>query len=739
MRAYRGDTSRQARRASIALVAALVALLWILAVPHSAYAAGSPDPVVVSDTSRGPVTWTSDSFPGGVNATNTNGDNCFDSSGHPNPYTPTGPTACEVFTLHVGLSSTFSTQSWGVNFHSDEGINDFDFYVYKKNADGTKGAFVTADGATGGTGGVEDFTLHNPQGDYYIAAAAFATFTSTTGAFSFFVGPSIPGSPPIVTKPPGLPTYRASHDVFTSHSEPSIAMNPLNHANLVAGSKQYVNNGAYKFRIGMYSSFNGGKTWTDTGHLPVPSCPTSDRTPCSSPADVTPADCPTPSAGHSFSSACAFTTSDIWLTFDDQGNAYGIVLVSPTSNTGSGWEMWMYKSTDGGRTWPLKNMRVIDDHFQRTLSAEFLDDKDAIAVDNYTQAGAGPIFTHTKPGDGHIGNLYACWGLDGSVAPTQNQVFARSTDGGNTWETEGLPTPISGLDAREIGCQIGVAPSGRVYVSFLVYGLTGPSLTAVSGVGQYLTWSDSHGDPGTFVSPIKVADVNPVPNHLQPADNFRNDSLPGMAVSAKDGSVYITWADEHTQGSVSDADILLLKGTDQGLGLPPDFGTATPNTPVRVNQDPVGDGKDQFQPQIAVTPSGQVDVSYFDRRNDPNNFFIDTYLSRSNDGGKTWADTRVTSAMSDPRINPPIDGGGNAFYGDYQGLVADDNYAIPFWNDTHLANLSAHNHNYSSWQQVFSARVRNRAGGDGHGTNTGSLKAIGRLHKTGRHSSRTRA
>jgi hypothetical protein len=663
--------------------------------PLPAYAAGSPDPVVLSDTAPGPVTWTSDNFPGGANVGNVNGDNCFDSTGHPNPYTPTGPNACEVFTLTVNLSSAtfWSTHSGGVKFHSDEGVNDFDFYVYVKNSDGTKGPLVTAQGATGSTGGVEDFTIDKAQGNYYVAAVAFATVSFTTGTFNFFLGPSIPNSPPIVNNPPGFPVNRASQDIFTSHSEPHIAMNPLNHANLVAGSKQYVNNKHYLFRIGMYSSFDGGQTWSDAGHLPVPTCPAT--TFCSSPtADTTPTEC----AGNGpFNNACLFTTSDIWLTFDDEGNVYGIVLVSPSSNVGTGWEMWMYKSSDGGRTWPLSNMRVIHNHTDSTLSNYFLDDKDAIAVDNYTQAGTGPITGTNLPNDGHIGNLYACWGLDGTVAPTQNQVFSRSLDGGNTWSPAVI---ISGAtNAREIGCQISVAPSGRVYVSFFVYALTSPAgAPYVTGVGQYLTWSDDHGV--TFTTPIKVAAVNPVPNHLQAADNFRNLSLPAMAVSPTDSSVYVTWADEHTNASGQDADILLVKGT-LTAGVPV-FGS-----PVRVNQDPVGNGKDQFQPQIAITASGQVNISYFDRRNDPSDFFIDTYLSRSNDGGTTWTDTRVTSAMSDPRINPPIDGGGNYFYGDYQGLVADDSCAVPFWNDTHLANLTPTNSKYSPWQEVFSARIPN--------------------------------
>ncbi len=283
---------------------------------------------------------------------------------------------------------------------------------------------------------------------------------------------------------------------------------------------------------------------------------------------------------------------------------------------------------------------------------------------------------------------------------------------------------ISGAtNAREIGCQIGIAPSGRVYVSFFVYTLQPVNAPYVMGVGQYITWSDDHGL--TFVPPIKAAAVNGVPSHLQAADNFRNESLPGMAV-APDGSVYITWADEHTNTSGQDADILVTRGTVTtvgGLQGPPVFPNPLTTSPSRVNQDPIGNGKDQFQPQIAITASGQIDISYFDRRNDPNDFFIDTYLSRSNDGGVTWTDMRVTQAMSDARINPPIDGAGNYFYGDYQGLVADDRCAIPFWQDTHLANLPTTDAGYSPYQEVFSARIPNGTascpGGSGGGCREG--------------------
>jgi hypothetical protein len=101
---------------------------------------------------------------------------------------------------------------------------------------------------------------------------------------------------------------------------------------------------------------------------------------------------------------------------------------------------------------------------------------------------------------------------------------------------------------------------------------------------------------------------------------------------------------------------------------------------------------DQFQQYNRVTKRGQLNVSFFDRRldapeppNHPGNFFIDNFLARSNDGGATWTETRLSHDSWDPSINPPISGSGE-FIGDYQGLVADDCFAISYVNDTHLAN-----------------------------------------------------
>src|SRR5205807_1441111 len=109
--------------------------------------------------------------------------------------------------------------------------------------------------------------------------------------------------------PAGLTNYRASHDAYTSHSEPSITMDPLDHNHLIAGSKMYENNAKYLFKIGTYESFNGGRSWRDQGQLPG-YCQEAGQ--CDPKNEET-----------------YRTTSDVSVAFDDEGDAYANVLDAP--------------------------------------------------------------------------------------------------------------------------------------------------------------------------------------------------------------------------------------------------------------------------------------------------------------------------------------------------------------------------------------------------------------------------
>jgi uncharacterized repeat protein (TIGR01451 family) len=80
---------------------------------------------------------------------------------------------------------------------------------------------------------------------------------------------------------------------------------------------------------------------------------------------------------------------------------------------------------------------------------------------------------------------------------------------------------------------------------------------------------------------------------------------------------------------------------------------------------------------------------------------IDTFMTRSFDEGQTWIpNMRVSAQTWDWTINLPLDGSGNGFIGDYQGIASNNAYDFPFWNAT--ADLGE---NLERYQEVFVALV----------------------------------
>jgi hypothetical protein len=694
-----GERRGFARHAALAVVAALV-LTLALAGPAGA-AKPASGTLKLGPNGKGRIAWKGTVTTTPISAGSST-DACFDSDRKPDP-----ASGCDFFVLNVNAPLATVHRFVGdiaVTANGWSGANDIDLGVYVRNPNGTVGYPIAADDQPGAGGNFagepEEFPIENPSGparSYYIVLVPYSTLPNTpyNGAAKFDLKPGKPGLKALNKRIGNGPkNYRASHDRFISHSEPTIAMDPTNHNHLVAGSKMYESLPRYLFKAGTYESFDGGRTWRDLLQLPGY---------CKAPGQCNPKD-----------EERYRTTSDTSLTIDNEGNSYANVLDAPGGTLAfTGFNMTAHIKKRGQRKWS-QPIVVHDNQSNPITQQALLDDKNWIAVDNATDVNGGP----NKRRDGKVGTLYVCWSLDVSFAvPGQQIVLMRSRDGGKHWfgNTEGDTTPkqlsqkgvVSG-----IGCHVAIGPKGEVYVTW--YDNSTDQLMQVK--------STDRGDVFTPAHPI--AQITGV-NSPFVGQQFRNLSIPTTGVDGK-GNVYVAVMSLNSEGAPvvggavhgslkhpelsdprseeaegdkkpgSGSDIVLFKSTDGGVSY---------TGPVRVNHDAKGADADQFQPWLAVTPKGQVNVSYFDRRKDKgNNLFIDTFLSRSKDGGRTFKDTRVTHQLWDPRVNPPTSASGE-FIGDYQGLVADDKVAIPFWNDTQAANGNAGAKAYSPWQQVFAARI----------------------------------
>ena len=437
---------------------------------------------------------------------------------------------------------------------------------------------------------------------------------------------------------------QVSHDNYLAHSEPMLAEDPQNPLHLVGGSKFFTNPARYRFQIGYYTSFDGGCTWLDGGLL------------------------------QGFKSSVL--TSDISFAFGPHNTVYAATLYAVISQTGgSGIVVWT--SHDGGKNFGLPVNVFVD------KTGQIFNDKPWIGVD--TTKGS------------HSGAVYVVWSYDhgadcgGGNFCQADIAFSRSVDDGKSFshlqlieghapfcsdDAPGRPKHSNACD-EAIGATPVVGPDGTISVTFAYLDPTGDTdtiptlLLVVSSFDGGLTWR----------SPVWAATIHDIYG-IFPPERYRNESLPAFACDPRTGQLYLAWSDKGKR----DADILLETSTNHGQ---------TWSQIVRVNDDPLGNGANQFQPQLAVAPNGVVSVSFFDTRNDSSHRFIDVYLAQTLDHGASFLpNVRVTTQSWNPAIDAPIDGNGLQFIGDYQGLAADDTFVHPFWNDTRTGS-----------QQIFTAAV----------------------------------
>jgi len=327
-------------------------------------------------------------------------------------------------------------------------------------------------------------------------------------------------------------------------------------------------------------------------------------------------------------------SGDVSTVFDNKGNVVLGFIAFDKLGTFNYWGhgatrngIFIKRSLDGGHTWE-PDLRAVS--AQPSAPNVPFEDK--------------PYFVADTSKSPYAGNLYVGWTR--WTLTDSRMMFSRSTDDGVSWSDPMEISPVRGLPRDDNGALEGfdgaVAPDGTLY--------------AVWALNDHIVFTSSRDGGKTFSSPTDIVATAPTMFAVEGMD--RANGFPQIAADARNGSIYVTWSD-YRHG---DLDVFCIVSANRGR---------TWSSPVRVNDDPLHNGADQFFQWLAVDPvSGAVNVAFYDRRQDPQNRTQIVVLARSVDAGKTFANYAWTTTPFNPE---------GAFMGDYIGLAAWGNRVYGAW------------------------------------------------------------
>lgn len=312
------------------------------------------------------------------------------------------------------------------------------------------------------------------------------------------------------------------------------------------------------------------------------------------------------------------------VCFDVNGNP--VILCMMYAGPG-GSRVTAFRSTDKGLTWSASIPVDLDPG----------NDKPQVECDHSNGPGRG--------------RLTVAWDRFGTGSGDHIHVSS-STDGGLTWTPQVRINDAT--STTTIAPDITFGPNSEIYVAWADRG------------GLKRAWVDRSLDGGaTWNTDVIAAPFTAVPSPI-PGSSFRMFDIFSISADVTNGphsgNVYVAY---HTWTG-SDAQIRLATSSDGGLTFPLD---------TLVNASDLTN-RDQVMPGIVVDWKGNVNVSFYDRRLDPVDRLLWTWVGRSSDGGASFVNYRVSDVGWN---HVPTEF--SFFIGDYQDIDADERNVYPFWCD----------------------------------------------------------
>ncbi|NIW49928.1 MAG: hypothetical protein GWN14_01780, partial [candidate division Zixibacteria bacterium] len=281
-----------------------------------------------------------------------------------------------------------------------------------------------------------------------------------------------------------------------------------------------------------------------------------------------------------------------------------------------------------------------------------------------------------SPSSPYEGNLYSAW-TDFGGPYNEEIVISRSTDDGLSWSPRQEISSAVNAGSHNQGVNISSGPNGEVYVTWAIYDSFPADETAIG-----FTVST---DGGQTFAPAQriITNIRGIRN-TGTSKNHRVASFPVMAVDLsggpRQGYIYIVWTNVGEPGinTGPDIDNYMIRSTDGGNTWSP---------PIRINQDPTGQGKEHYFPWISCDPvTGNLSVISYDDRN-VSSTQCEVFVANSTDGGMTWEDFKISDVAFTPKPIPGLAGG---YFGDYLGISARGGRVYPVWTDNRTGRALAY-------------------------------------------------
>jgi hypothetical protein len=415
---------------------------------------------------------------------------------------------------------------------------------------------------------------------------------------------------------------------------------------------------------------------------------------------------------------------DTSVAWDTKGNAYfdcQVFMRGPgtTNNPDLSSAVYVFRSTqNSGASWNFPG-RAVHETFN-TTGLPF-DDKPLMTVDNHK-------------GSPFQDRVYVTWTLFGADG-TAYIYEVHSADYGETFSapvlvsstsplctiTYGLPTPNGTCNENQFS-QPFTAPDGSLYVVYNNY--NNSVANANDNHNQFLISKSTDGG-ATFSAPVLVSNYYDLPDcatyqggldlgracvpEKGPTNNsiFRATNYASGAVNPKNGNVVVTFGSYINKNSnekngcvpagfsattginlytgvkapgACNNDILVSVSTNGGSSF---TGTTTdPRNLTSITSNGNQKTTDQFWQWAAYSNTGQLAVSYYDRKYGQDEFNGSSDISLSGVNNWNFSSVRVTTGSMPPPTQFPDVNGASVFYGDYTGLAAVGNVAYPIWMDT---------------------------------------------------------